>query len=384
MPRQIQRLVLSQPAPGTERVLRVYRWGEAEARPKAYIQASLHADETPGLLVAHHLVRLLDEAEAAGWLRGQVVLVPYANPVGLAQFVNGQHLGRYDLSGGGNFNRSWPDLAALVEDELEGRLTADAAENVTLVRRALKAALDRQPEPGREIDRLRLALARQACDADLVLDLHCDDESLFHLFVIPQHWPSLEDLARELGAQAVLLAEDSGGGSFDEAFSGPWLRLARRFPDSPIPPACEAATVELRGSADVHDEVAAADAAALLRVLVRRGYLEGEAGQPPGALPEALCEASDLDATDTVKAPAAGVLSYRVGLGALVRKGEVIADLIDPAAEEPLAGRREIRAGTDGFVLSRRLRKFVAAGESVAKVVGREKLPHRSGYLLED
>lgn len=380
MPRQIERLVLSRPAPGTERVLRAYRWGEADARPKAYIQASLHADETPGLLVAHHLTRLLDAAEAAGQVRGQVVLVPYANPIGLAQFVNGEQLGRYDLAGGGNFNRNWPDLAALAGDALEGRLGEEAARNVEVVRSVMVEALAQQPEPAKEMDRLRLALARLACDADLVLDLHCDDESLFHLFVIPQHWPSLSDLARELGSQAVLLAEDSGGGSFDEAFSGPWLRLARRFPGTPIPPACEAATVELRGSADVHDEIAERDAEALLRVLVRRGYLDGEVGE----LPPALCEAAELEAVDTVKAPAAGVLSYRVGLGGLVGKGEVIADLIDPGAEDPLAARTEVRAATEGFLLSRRGHKFVSAGGSVAKIVGRERLPHRAGYLLED
>ncbi len=383
MPRHVERIVLSRPAPGTERVLRVYRWGDEAARPKAYIQASLHADETPGLLVAHHLTRLLDEAEAAGRLSGQVVLVPYANPVGLGQFVNGQQLGRYELSGGGNFNRHWPELDALVGEELDGRLTEDAEANVALIRETLKTALARQPEPSKELDRLRLALARQACDADLVLDLHCDDEALFHLFIIPQHWPALEDLARELGAQAVLLAEDSGGGSFDEAFSGPWLRLARRFPDAPIQPACQAATVELRGTADVHDEVACRDAEAILRVLVRRGYLEGEGGET-GELPPALCEATDLEACDTVKAPAAGVLSYRVGLGALVAKGETIADLIDPAAEDPQAARQEIRSATDGFLLSRCSHKFVSAGASVAKVVGRERLAHRTGYLLED
>lgn len=380
MSRQIERIVLSRPAPGTERLLRVYRWGDAEARPKAYIQASLHADETPALLVAHHLTQLLDEAEAAGRIRGQVVLVPYANPIGLAQFVNGQQLGRYELAGGGNFNRNWPDLAPLVGDELEGQLIDDAARNVASIRRTLQQALERQPEPGRELDRLRLALMRRACDADLVLDLHCDDEALFHLFAIPQHWPALDDLARELAARAVLLAEDSGGGSFDEACSGLWLRLARRFPDVPIPPACEAATVELRGYPAVHDGLARQDAEALLRVLVRRGYLQGVVGE----LPPPLCEASNLDATDSVKAPSAGVLSYRVELGAKIRKGDVIADLIDPAAEDPMAGRQEIRAVNDGLLLSRRTHKFVPAGGSVAKVVGHETLPHRTGYLLED
>ena len=41
-------------------------------------------------------------------------------------------------------------------------------------------------------------------------------------------------------------------------------------------------------------------------------------------------------------------------------------------------------AGTDGFVLSRSQRKYVARGENVAKVVGTTPLPQRRGYLLED
>ena len=41
-------------------------------------------------------------------------------------------------------------------------------------------------------------------------------------------------------------------------------------------------------------------------------------------------------------------------------------------------------AGTDGLVLSRTLRKYVARGEAVAKIVGTAPLPQRRGYLLED
>ena len=41
-------------------------------------------------------------------------------------------------------------------------------------------------------------------------------------------------------------------------------------------------------------------------------------------------------------------------------------------------------AGTDGFVLSRSLRKYAARGENIAKIVGTAPLPQRRGYLLED
>jgi predicted deacylase len=50
---------------GTGRHLHVHRFGTPGAAPKAYIQASLHADETPAMLVAHHLLERLLEGRQA-------------------------------------------------------------------------------------------------------------------------------------------------------------------------------------------------------------------------------------------------------------------------------------------------------------------------------
>ena len=380
MPRRTDRPPLPSQAPGTARSLTIHRYGTPGARPKAYVQAALHADETPALLVQHHLTRLLDDADAAGEITGEIVIVPYANPIGLAQFLNAHHMGRHELGSAGNFNRNWPDLFEPVADRLGGRLTADAEANVALVRKAMAETLEAR-KPGTELEGLRVLLAREAVDADLVLDLHCDDEALMHLFTIPAHWPGCADLAAELGCRAVLLADPSGGNPFDEAFSAPWIRLAARFPDHPIPPACLSATVELRGSADVSDELAGADAAALLRVLRRRGLVAGDPGSPPAP----LAEATPLDAMDTLNTPAAGVLSYKVALGAEVAEGDVIAELIDPVADDPAEGRRRIVTRTDGLLLARRLHRYALPGMTVAKVVGNRTLPHRAGgHLLED
>ncbi|HEX9789042.1 MAG TPA: succinylglutamate desuccinylase/aspartoacylase family protein [Kiloniellales bacterium] len=383
MARQIERIPLRGSTPGTRREVTLRRYGDAGARPKAYLQASLHADETPGLLVAHHLARMLDRAQADGAMRGEVVLVPYANPIGLSQYVNSAQLGRHDLRGGGNFNRNWPDLFPAVAEAVAGKLTASADENVATIRAALLAALDEvaaQPVQD-ELFSLRMALARHAVDADLALDLHCDELALMYIFVTPAHWPQARDLAAELGCRAVLLAEQSGGDSFDEAYSTPWIRLAERFPDHPIPAACMAGTAELRSQADVSDTFAEADAAALFRTLQRQGVIAGD----PGPVPTPLCEATQLDACDTIKSPATGVLSFTVELGEQVRDGDIIAWLIDPGADDPAAGRQPIHTITDGLVLSLRAHKFTLSGMTVAKVVGTKTLPSRKGaYLLDD
>jgi uncharacterized protein len=380
MTKQIERVELLGGSVGTSRHVVVHRYGRPGARPKAYLQASLHADEIPPMLVQHHLIRLLDAADQAGLIQGEILIVPVANPIGVGQVVNDVLSGRYELGGGGNFNRNWPDLSHGLADQVRGRLGADMAVNVATVRAAMGEFLAAQL-PTSQMSSLRLALARLAYDADLVLDLHCDNEALPHLFLIPAHWPLATDLAAEIGSRAVLLSDDSGGRSFDEAFSTPWVRLAASLGGShPVPAACLAATIEYRGTADVSDELAAPDAAALFRFLQRRRLI---AGDPP-PLPPLQAVVASLDAVDLVRSPAAGILAYKQPLGATVAAGAVIAELVDPMADDPRQGRTPITTVTDGLVLSRRLDHMVRPGSSVTKVVGQKKLPHRTGLLLED
>jgi hypothetical protein len=379
MARNIERIPLLPGSPGVQRHILVHRYGAAGARPKAYLHAALHADEIPPLLVLHHLIAMLDEAERQGRIRGEIVVVPMANPLGAGQVLNQTLLGRYELGGGGNFNRNWPDLFAGLADAVGPRLTDDAAANVALVRAAMGKALAAM-EATNEMGSLRLALASRAYDADIALDLHCDNDALMHLYLIPTHWPAARDLAAEIGARAVMTAADSGGRSFDETMSTPWVKLAAAIPGRPIPAACLAGTVEYRGQSEVFDELAEPDAAALLRFLIRRGLVAGEAGP----LPPLPAEATDFAACDIVRSPAAGIVAYKAALGTTLAQGDLVAELVDPLAADPRAARTPIRAGTDGLLLTRRLDKLVRPGDTVAKIVGTRPLPYRKGLLLED
>ena len=59
------------PRPGTQRELVSLHYGTpGSAAGKAYIQASLHADELPGMLTAHHLRRQLAALELEGRIVG--------------------------------------------------------------------------------------------------------------------------------------------------------------------------------------------------------------------------------------------------------------------------------------------------------------------------
>lgn len=118
-----------------------------------------------------------------------------------------------------------------------------------------------------------------------------------------------------------------------------------------------------------------------MRFLTRRGLIAGEAGD----LPSALCEATPLEATEIVKTPVAGVIAYAVELGDRVAKGDLVAEIVDPAAADPNKARNAVYAGTDGLLLSRMFDKLVRPGQGVCKIVGKDPLPDRlAGNLMED
>lgn len=362
-------LTLSPGHLGTRRVLRVHRFGPSGARPKVYIQAGLHADETPGMLVAHHLVERL----ARGEVRGEVIVVPAANPIGLSQVVNGTLLGRHAINGSGNFNRNFPDLAPAAAERLAGRLGSDAQANIRTVRAALRAA-HAALAPATEVETLRHTLMGLAIDADIVLDLHCDQEAVVHLYTGQSLWPAVADLAARIGARAVLLADESGGSPFDEACSSVWWKLSAHFGDQiPIPPACLAATVELRGQTDVRDDLAAADAEALIRFLQGRGVVSGD----PGPLPPPAGEPTPLTGADRLVTPVPGVVVFQREVGDRVEAGTVVAEIVEPGHT-----RTPLFAGATGVLWARSRHRFAAAGDTVASIAGPQPLTGQKSTLL--
>ena len=380
MPRKTDVIDLPAVSAGTRRFLTVHRFGQPGARPKAYLQAALHADEWPGLLVLHHMLGLLVRADAEGRIAGEIVVVPYANPVGLAQQIGGAHAGRYALDGSGNFNRSWTDLAESAASLLQGKLSGDEEADVEAVRSALREAAGAVVR-GTEVEALRATLLGLSIDADIVLDLHCDNEACLHLYGSFEHEELLKQLADDLAVPVILVETDPGGDPFDHACAAPWRRLRVLMDDAGhLPPACFATTVELRGQRDVSDAMAAADAAGLVRFLTRRGVLTGDAGAAPGR----PGEPTPLEAVDVVRTPVGGVIMFRAGLGDVVSEGQVVAEVVDPSDPDPIRARVPITSGTEGVLFAHRLNRLVQPGERVCKVAGRDPLSHRkAGKLLE-
>jgi predicted deacylase len=357
---------------GTTRRLRSLHFGRATSGRKAYLQAALHADEVPPLLVAQALIERLAALHAAGSIAGEIVVVPMANPIGLAQDLQGSALGRFDLANGVNFNRQFRHLTPGLIARIEGRLGPDAAHNTRVIRTCSRELLDAW-QPATETEALKRLLQTLAHDADLVLDLHCDNQAVMHLYAGAAQATAFGPLAAYLGAQALLTSEVSGDEPSDEAAGRIWWELAEHFAGRfPIDPhVCLAATVELRGETDVSHELAARDAEALLAFLQRLGHIAGVA--PP--LPPA-CAATPLQGVEPVTAPVPGIVVFAKAPGDWVEAGELVAEIIDPLTDQ----RTALRASVTGRCFARSARRYATRGMRLAKIAGAH--PYRSGKLL--
>jgi predicted deacylase len=367
---------LLSPSLGVSKAVTSLHFGTPGARPKVYIQASLHAEELPGMLVAHHLRNLLAEADQKGEVTGEVILVPVANPIGLAQRLDHKPMGRFELDTSENFNRHYPDLAKEAEALVAGTLGSDAQANVAMVRAAMRSYLD-QWKPTTELQSLRKTLLTQAFDADLVLDLHCDCEATMHMYAEEACWPPLEPLANFLQCEAVLLAKNSGGGPFDECLSGAWWQLKQSLEakgiTAPIPQACSTTTIEFRGEADVDHTLAMRDAQALWAFLKHSGVVHSP---NPVPIPKARCQATPLAGSETLTAPVPGLLVFAATVGQHVQPGDLIAEIIDPT----LGTTHSVLAGVAGVFYARVRERYLTTGGEVGKIAG--SIPFRTGELL--
>jgi predicted deacylase len=376
---QLHTIALSGDTPGATTQLNYYTAGPVDAEAKVYLQAALHADEQPGTMLLHHLLPMLRAADAEGRLNARFVVLPMVNPLGMANLSFRHHSGRYDPNTGVNFNRRWPDLAAAIADSIASKLTDDEESNGRLIRQAVAAWINAQT-PTTVAQRLRLLALNLCHDADYMLDLHCDDDSLPHIFISPEFMPDMQDLADWLGSRATLTAEDSGGGSFDEVLPVLYRKLRAANPGKPIAFPKVTATLEYRGQADVFDAVGKEDALRLFGFFIGRGLVNAHAGVRPEPMPAA----TPFSGTEIVRVSEPGLLAYRVELGDKVAKGQPIADLIALDGPEAFLKRTPVVATIDGFVLSRSSIKYVTRGASIAKIIGTDPIASRGGYLLED
>jgi predicted deacylase len=297
---------------------------------------------------------MLRQAESAGRIAGDITLVPQANPIGAAQSHFGELQGRFDLGSRTNFNRDFPLISVLDRPELVDEL-------------------DKYPAT----DRLKRELIHMALGADLVLDLHCDDESLQYAYIDEAFWPEAADLAGALDMQAVLLS-DGESSAFEEAVGFAWKYEAPGERKAKLPGKLSV-TVELRGWRDVYSGTAEKDAWGLLQFLIGRGVVIGEAA----AAATFSGPAVPLDNVEILRAPEGGTVLFHRTIGERVQEGELLATIVTrPGFVE---GDIDIRAPQDGLLLTRISDRLVRRRGDLMKIAAdRPSKAARKAGTLED
>ncbi|HEV7319263.1 MAG TPA: succinylglutamate desuccinylase/aspartoacylase family protein [Ensifer sp.] len=308
---------------GGHLALRTVRFGIPGGRPKVYIQAGTHTEELPGPLVLHHLEQILGGVDADAW-QGEVILVPFANPIGLTQAISGNPIGRLELASGMNFNLSWPSLPAPSEMSATQQLR-----NAT----ALTA-----------LGQIRLEILRMAHDADIVLDIHCCMEpAVSFAFVDDQRADNVRTLAAALNLDAVFTSPASSSGTFTDVITQ--IKGTRGRGEASHP--SMVATLELRSNRDVDDRMAHLDALGLKAYLHDTGALRW----PGEAIAVWAGILAPYSSTHAVVAEVGGVFLPRVTIRQEVKQGQLIGEILIPVPTGSV-GRTSVHAPCDGLVIS--------------------------------
>jgi predicted deacylase len=306
--------------------------------PAVHVQAGVHADEIAGMLVLHLLMQRLQVAESEGRLKSQVTVVPQANPLGIGQFRQGRILGRFHDATGHNFNRGFDQSAAM-------------------------------ERPSTNVQEWQKSLVKLAASAQVMLDLHTDDEALPYLYVHRSFSSRGRELAAALKMDVAIVWDDGGDGSFEETIIAPWLRDG-------VAPRHMAATLELRGQGDVSDRFAEQDAEGLYAWLCSSGVID-----EPLTVADWPVEVKDMAQMETILAPQPGVLIFEKELGDFVEEGQRFARILgrpgDPSSEVVL------HAEQAGRMVTRYRDRLVSQGMVVAKFTGSRVSRNWSGGLLD-
>lgn len=303
-------------ASGATLEIRVYTVkGTDPGAPTAYVQSSMHGSEVQGNAV---IAALLDHFTAKP-PAGDVVLVPNANPFAVNQKSGEYTLGRFDPTTGANWNRNywlprvapmrelpWPELCRQFRGDMLASISARLSYNLAFA------------------EKMALTLQSLALAADYVIDLHCANVSVRHLYA-PAY---AEDCARYFQIPLILSIPNGFDGALDEAQSCSWWSLweslqAAGYAGLPsLRELPQGFTLELGGQERISRAEAGRDAGGILNFLRHKGVVAGAVRQPEPAF---LCTLADYR---TIYSRHAGHTDYTAVLGEVSTQGTELAQTL--------------------------------------------------------
>ena len=377
----ISTIPVVQLASGDRLSLQIYQFQGAVPGKKAYIQSNLHGAEISGNAVIHQLIEFL-MSQDSNQLIGEILLVPVCNPVGVSQRSHHFSAGRYNHYDGEDWNRIFWDFEKEGED-IEGfaksHINLDADTLKFNYRKEIALSFAKQLakinapscRPYSEIYRYKL---QSLClDADYVLDLHSStNQAIDYVYC----FSSREESAKAFLLDRGILMDEYDGDAFDEAFLKPWLALEKSLTElgsAILFEGCanafdvEAWTLELGSGMQMNPESVAKGLRGIKNYLASKGMLKISGFPIPETANKMILTPKHL--VKKYYAPAGGMIQNRVQLGSIVKKGDLLYQILSFHKNGELPSVVEVGAESDVFVFDISTNQSVNQGEYVLSVM---------------
>ncbi len=317
-----QVLYVGEMASGAQLSIPVYRLKSNIAGPKVYIQANMHGAEVQGNAVIFQLLEILKNTK----FKGEITLVPYANPVA-CNHKNGEYtLGRFDPITGINWNRMYHFNESIIAPFALQYLQASDAEVDIAFKQLLHTEITDKLEHNQygltTGQRIAYQLQRMAQQAGIVLDLHTGPISSKHLYC-PEY---AQQSASYFNIEHTILIPNEFDGAMDEANFCPWWklqtefkRLGRNFTFNK-----EAFTVELGSQEQINLELAKEDAKSILSYLAFKNVLSNKQYAPEN-ITRYACYLKNYKA---FYSPMGGMVDYLAEFGKPLPAGQPLARIL--------------------------------------------------------
>ena len=364
-------LTLNQDIAGQEIGIPVYRVFDDKNEidvPTVYIQSAVHAAEMQGSAVIFKLIDALKSLR----LHAEFILVPNCNPFGRTQRAGEYLQGRFDATTGNNWNRFYhyadsdatDFIAGLTEPQRQSLKNGDEAEFIADFKVFLNTRIAERLTNDWGVNTaqyLNLTLQSLSVEADLVLDLHTGPSSTRHLYS-PEF---LAESAKWFNVENIIAIPESFAGALDEASFTPWCKLAAELAldGIDIQYRVQAFTIELGSQENICLSQAQNDMEGILNYLQHRDFIQGFT-----TLKQTKVTTTPLCDYRTLFSKHAGMVEYLAKAGDKVKRGDVLARVLNSLEFENGHAVKEIRSPDDGTVILHYPSAAVQIGTQLYKI----------------
>lgn len=370
-------------ANGDQQSIQVFTIKGQQGGPKVHIQASVHGAEIQGNAVIYELLKVLKDKD----FKGEVVLIPCANPIGMNTKSGPFTQGRFNPVTGDNWNRNYVDLSGLSVKETNFDIPSFADEMIqkdittdqikSFYKDFIKKGYDfywenflKRKGPS-DNKFLNITLQKLASQADIVLDLHTGPKATRYLYAGEFEKSS----AKHFLTPFSLIIPDKFAGAMDEATFMPWLNLEKEFKKRGQPHSFgfESYTLELGSEETINGKEAKKDAARIVNYLNFQGLSLSDPPKPETPT-QYYCLLKDYK---TIYSPQAGLVEFLKKPGESFKKGDPLASFLNfrgvESFEEIEKANSTIVAEEDGFVITHSTTSVIHEGMELFQVLTNAK-----------